>query len=59
MGWSGLVNIRLFQTGGMGMDPYNIPGFGGGDRRVTFIINYTLSYRIPIQRYTPKRKARP
>ncbi|MCK4852970.1 MAG: hypothetical protein KAT31_01880 [Bacteroidales bacterium] len=59
MGWSALINIKLFQSGAIGMDPYNVPGFGKGSKRVTLIVNYTLSYRFPTQRYTPIRKARP
>lgn len=56
MGWSALLNIRLFTSGAKGMDPYNIPGFGKGANRVTATFNYTVSYRIPLQRYTPKMK---
>jgi hypothetical protein len=57
MGWSVFMNIRFFQSGAEGMVPYNIPGFGKGANRVTVSFNYSLSYRIPMQRYTPKIKA--
>jgi hypothetical protein len=57
MGWSVFMNIRFFQSGAEGMVPYNIPGFGKGANRVTVSFNYSLSYRLPIQRYTPKIKA--
>ena len=57
MGWSVFMNIRFYQSGAEGMDPYNIPGFGKGANRVTVTFNYTVSYRIPMQQYTPKIKA--
>jgi hypothetical protein len=57
MGWSVFMNIRFYQSGTKGMDPYNIPGFGKGANRVAVSFNYTLSYRIPMQRYTPRIKA--
>lgn len=56
MGWSVFMNIRFFQSGAEGMVPYNIPGFGKGANRVAVSFNYSLSYRIPVQRYTPKIK---
>jgi hypothetical protein len=58
MGWSVFLNIRFYQSGDPGLVPYSIPGFGKGENRVTVSINYTLSYRIPVQRYIPKIKAR-
>ena len=57
MGWSVFMNIRFYQSGAEGMVPYNIPGFGKGANRVTVSFNYSLSYRFPMQRYTPKIKA--
>ncbi len=56
MGWSVFMNVRLYTSGAEGMDPYNIPGFGKGSKRVTVTFNYAISYRIPMQRYTPKTK---
>ena len=56
MGWSVFMNIRFYPSGDLGLVPYSIPGFGKGENRVTVSINYTLSYRIPVQRYTPKIK---
>jgi hypothetical protein len=50
------MNIRFYQSGAIGMDPYNIPGFGKGSSRVAIAFNYTISYRIPMQHYTPKIK---
>jgi hypothetical protein len=58
MGWSVFMNLRFYQSGDKGIEPYNIPGFGKGSNRVTATFNYSLSYRIPMQRYTPKIKAR-
>jgi hypothetical protein len=58
MGWSVFMNIRFYQSGAKGTVPYNIPGFGKGENRVTVTFNYSVSYRIPMQRYTPKIKAR-
>ena len=57
MGWSVFMNLRFYQSDYKGMEPYNIPGFGKGSNRVTVTFNYSLSYRIPMQRYTPKIKA--
>jgi hypothetical protein len=57
LGWSAFMNIRFYQSGKKAMVPYNIPGFGKGENRVTVSFNYTLSYRIPMKRYTPKIKA--
>ncbi len=57
MGWSVFMNIRFYTSGTMGMDPYNIPGFGTGANRVTVTFNYSISYRIPMQQYTPIIKA--
>jgi hypothetical protein len=57
MGWSVFMNLRFYQSGAQGMDPYNVPGFGNGANRVTVTFNYAISYRIPLQRYTPKKKA--
>ena len=56
MGWSVFMNIRFYQSDTKGMDPYNIPGFGKGANRVTVTFNYTVSYRFPMQQYTPKIK---
>jgi hypothetical protein len=58
MGWSVFMNLRFYQSHDKGIEPYNIPGFGKGSNRVTVTFNYSLSYRIPMQRYTPKIKAR-
>ena len=58
MGWSVFLNIKFYQSDTKGMDPYNIPGFGKGANRATATFNYTISYRIPMQKYTPKIKAR-
>ena len=58
MGWSVFLNIRFYQSGAEGMDPYNIPGFGKGANRATVSFNYTVSYRIPMQQYIPEIKAR-
>ena len=57
MGWSASLNIRVYQSGEKAMDPYNIPGFGKGENRVTAGFDYTLSYRIPVQQYVPGSKA--
>ncbi len=57
MGWSVFMNIKFYQSDTGGMEPYNIPGFGKGEKRVAVSFNYTISYRIPTQRYIPKIKA--
>jgi hypothetical protein len=55
MGWSVLLNLKLAQVKDLNMVPYSIPGFGRGNRRTSAVINYTLSYRIPFQEYTPRK----
>ena len=51
MGWSLFANLKLARTGDANMDPYNIPGFGSGSRRLALTINYSLYYRIPLFHY--------
>ncbi|MFC2116032.1 DUF6048 family protein [Bacteroidota bacterium] len=55
IGWSVLANIKIAQMEDPNMTPYNIPGFGKGDKRATIIINYTIAYRLPLQWYNPKK----
>jgi hypothetical protein len=55
MGWSVLANFKLVQVNDKIMDPYYIPGFGKGNKKSAIVINYTLSYRIPIQEYKPRK----
>jgi hypothetical protein len=57
MGWSVFLNIKLYQSGTEEFVPYNIPGFGEGTSRATATFNYTISYRFPMHRYTPKIRA--
>lgn len=53
MGWSVYANIKFAEAGTPQMVPYNIPGFGPGDRRAAAVLNYTISYRFPLQWYKP------
>ncbi len=55
MGWSVLGNIKLAQIEDIYIVPYNIPGFGPGDKRASLVFNYTISYRIPLQTYFPRK----
>lgn len=55
MGWSVLGNIKLAQAKDPNMVPYNIPGFGKGEKRASVTINYTIAYRIPMQTYKPRK----
>ena len=55
MGWSVLANFKLMQVEDANMEPYNIPGFGQGNKKASLIINYTVAYRIPLQRYKPRK----
>jgi len=55
MGWSVLANFKLIQVNNKNMNPYNIPGFGKGDKKAGIILSYTLSYRIPVQEYKPRK----
>ena len=55
MGWSVLANIKLAQVKDSNMVPYNVPGFGKGDRRGSLQINYTVAYRFPMQTYSPRK----
>jgi hypothetical protein len=63
MGWSAMANFKLIQINEEIMYPYNIPGFGKGDKKSNMVLSYTLSYRIPVQEYKPrkiiKKKIRP
>ena len=53
MGWSVSANFKLIQVNNENMNPYNIPGFGKGNKKAGIIISYTLAYRIPVQVYKP------
>jgi hypothetical protein len=55
LGWSVLGNIKLARSDDHGTAPYNIPGFGSGGKRASLAMTYTLSYRIPVQTYIPKK----
>jgi hypothetical protein len=55
MGWSVLGNIKLSLSDDPSMVPYNIPGFGKGERRAAIVINYTIGYRIPTETYKPRK----
>jgi hypothetical protein len=55
MGWSVLGNLKLAMGDDSGMVPYNIPGFGPGDKRASIVINYSLAYRFPLQSYHPRK----
>ncbi len=55
MGWSVLANFKFAQIEDIQVEPYNIPGFGPGDKKASIVINYTLAYRIPLQRYHPRK----
>jgi len=55
MGWSVLANFKLIQVNNENMNPYNIPGFGKGDKKAGIILSYTLAYRIPVQEYKPRK----
>jgi hypothetical protein len=55
MGWSVFANIKLMQIEDENMTPYNIPGFGPGDKRTSVLFNYTLSYRFLPREYKPKK----
>lgn len=55
IGWSVLANIKLSQIEDVNITPYNIPGFGPGDKKASILINYTIAYRLPLQWYNPKK----
>ncbi|MFC2098356.1 DUF6048 family protein [Bacteroidota bacterium] len=59
MGWSILGNIKLAEIKDENMAPYNIPGFGRGNKRTGLVFNYTIAYRIPLQKYKPKKILKP
>jgi hypothetical protein len=54
MGWSLRGRILIKKTGDEYMYPYNIPGFGKGNKKSRLGFNYSLYYRIPI--YKEKMK---
>ena len=51
MGWSLFANFKLAQVKDTNMDPFNVPGFGSGSKKVTLTINYSLYFRIPLFKY--------
>jgi hypothetical protein len=55
MGWTVFANLKLAQRRDDKMFPYNVPGFGKGDKKTGIVINYTLAYRIPMQQYKPRK----
>jgi hypothetical protein len=55
LGWSVQGNIKLAQTDDNGMVPNHVPGFGKGEKRAGVVIQYTLSYRIPLHTYKPRK----
>ena len=55
LGWTVFGNIKLALSDVGGTVPYNIPGFGPGGRRASLVVNYSLSYRFPVQTYTPRK----
>jgi hypothetical protein len=55
MGWSAMANFKITQTGDPNMVPYNIPGFGKGDRRAGIVITYTIGYRIRTGTYKARK----
>ena len=42
-------------TGAIATQAFSDPGFGPGGRRASLAVTYTLSYRIPVQTYIPKK----
>jgi hypothetical protein len=48
MGWSAFLNFRIARTKDFALEPYHIPGFGSGSRRMGLNINYSIYYRIPV-----------
>ena len=50
IGWDIRGKFLLHKSGNGVMDPYNIPGFGNGSRRVAIGFSYTVAYRIPVTR---------
>jgi hypothetical protein len=55
IGWSVLANLKLAVGDAGNMAPYNIPGFGPGDKKASLVIKYSIEYRIPTQRYHPRK----
>ena len=55
MGWSVRGQLMLFRKNNAEMKPWLIPGYGKGGSDTSIFITYTLSYRIPLFRFSPSR----
>jgi hypothetical protein len=54
IGWSIRGRLLLVQTKDAAMEPYYIPGFGKGGKRVSLGFNYSIYYRIPLLKVKSK-----
>ncbi|MDA3953166.1 MAG: DUF6048 family protein [Bacteroidales bacterium] len=50
LGWSGLVRVRISGDEDLNFQPYDIPGFGTGEKTITLGANYYIFYQIPFNR---------
>ncbi len=48
LGWSVQGKLLLFNSHGREMEPYEIPGFGRGDKNAVFGFNYFVSLHVPL-----------
>jgi hypothetical protein len=60
IGWSIRARFLVTHTKDQHMDPYNIPGYGSGQKKSTMGFNFSIYYRIPFYKkevnYKPIKK---
>jgi hypothetical protein len=56
IGWSFRGRLLLYKSKNPSMEPYYIPGFGKGGKRVALGFNYSIYYKIPLFKVKPKLK---
>ena len=50
LGWSALVRIKVSGGNDRSFQPYDIPGFGNGSKKLDLGANYYILYQIPFNR---------
>lgn len=54
IGWSFRGRLMLYKSKKPAMEPYYVPGFGKGSKRVALGFNYSIYYKIPLFKTRPK-----
>lgn len=50
LGWAALVRIKVADGSSNNLQPYDIPGFGNGSKKINLGANYYIYYQIPFNR---------